>query len=201
MVFGMDVASIESSIEKIPQLKEYYATQKNLLHAFFAFYTQLTEEEQEVIRILVNKIRATSIGSIRKEIAREMIKKSTWMNLKKNIEPTKEMEEILMGEKDINEMNARWFERFVSEFNKKYPDLRIPSYHKIKSVLQTLESMNIVQRRKNMSIKADELWTLTPEFAYVVAYVLSEASKKENFPYTKLYYLLTGEHSPNETII
>ncbi len=202
----------EELIHKIDPLSEIYKIHKDLPSSVYAFFTQLSADEQLVLRILILSKEAQTIRAIRRTIAKYFSVIYLTPEERKNISSPEKFISILASKPReidlqkkslIDDMSEREFEKYVSDFNKQHKAIKIPSYQKIRTILESLRSIGVVSQRKGVG-KADELWVISPVFSRIIMMCLEEIEKKvpeiieskkagcRKSVYEDLYFMLTG---------
>jgi hypothetical protein len=99
--------------------------------------------------------------------------------------------------KQIFEMSESDFEEFVSRLNKKYPSRVLPSYYKIKDLLENFKKIGLVLSRDVKERKAETLWYIEPKFLKIYLTIINDLERKNKDntitdTELSLYHMLTG---------
>lgn len=214
-----------NELKALPAFQKIKVKEKeSLIDALFSFLKSLLPEEKLVIQILYNSPNPLSVKQIRKKYAIFMAIKSFELTLKLSWIKSKYQQRF--GKKLLPSGNnlgkfiqmaflepsiRNFFETFkekeieslISFLNKNLPE-KIPSYYKLKGILEYLESIGVVNKRELTGRKAETVWFLSPIFSKICSSIISFIERENNKrPITSIekevYFLITGRF-PQKTI-
>jgi hypothetical protein len=224
-----ELDSLKTELNKITIFRKEGLIRESLLENLIAFFKQLLPEEQQLLRILFRSSHAISIKQIRKKFVVSNVRKSfdiliknpsllqkvkIWKDQHKDEEFELMMKQMkhLLREKEkeglgiddfigfVENLKDREIEEFISFFNKESPE-KIPSYYKIKGLLETFEKNGITAGRELKDQKAEKVWFLSPSFSKIMFGVVNKIENSMKHDYAKVtaleteaHYLLTGTH-------
>ncbi|MCS7123528.1 MAG: hypothetical protein RMJ17_03080 [Candidatus Aenigmarchaeota archaeon] len=197
-----ELSKLSDEIKLIPAFQKI-EKKEDLVGTLFAFFKTLTREEKIIFQILFDSINPLSIREIRKRylltyvsILEKDNKKEKILEIIKNLREKIEKEKDVSPSSLIENLNDAETSKLISEINKKilsYP--KIPSYYKIKKILEYFENLGLVTKRELEGRKAESIWLLSPSFSKICSSVVSYIETKEERTSieVEVYYYITGK--------
>jgi hypothetical protein len=177
-------SQLVEELRKIDVFNKQKFKKETSLESLASFFESLDEKEQNLLRTMLDISSASSIRKIRRKLVYETVDSETLKEEKLNM-------------KQIFEMPESDFEELVSKLNKKYPSRVLPSYYKIKDLLENFKKTGLVLSRDVKERKAETLWYVEPKFVKIYLTIKNDLERKlKNNTITdtevSLYQMLTG---------